>query len=216
MDTATLVSFLSASILLTLAPGPDILFVLAKSLSQGPKAGLSVALGLVTGTFIHTALAALGISLLIRESAVAFSCVKWAGVAYLTFLGIQALRHLNDALPSNASDDSIPRSKNARGLYLTGVFMAALNPKLIIFFLAFLPMFIPENGSNACSQMLVLGMIFSAQALIIFSIVSVLSGTLSRTLRQRPGISRFLNAATALILFGIAASVAFISTGPEI
>lgn len=211
MTISILGSFLAASVFLTLAPGPDILFVLAKSLSSGAKAGWCVALGLVTGTFVHTALAALGISLLIRESPVAFACVKWLGVAYLTFLGIQALRHFNDTIPDSTQEDvPAPASNRKKNLYLTGVFMAALNPKLIIFFLAFLPMFLPENTENACAQMLVLGLIFSTQALAIFSLVSLLAGTLSGTLRKRPAISKTLNALTGIILFGIAASVAFI------
>lgn len=211
MTISALTSFLIASVFLTLAPGPDILFVLAKSLSAGAKAGLRVAFGLVTGTFIHTALAALGISILIRESPVAFACIKWLGVAYLTFLGIQSLRHFNDTIPESSTENiSAPASNREKNLYLTGVLMAALNPKLIIFFLAFLPMFLPENAENACAQMLVLGLIFSAQALAIFSLVSLLAGTLSGALRKRPAISRTLNALTGVILFGIAASVAFI------
>lgn len=212
MTISALTSFLAASIFLTLAPGPDILFVLAKSLSSGARSGLRVALGLVTGTFVHTALAALGISILIRESPVAFACVKWLGVAYLTFLGIQAFRHLNDAVAENPSQEGVPASAapKEKNLYWTGVFMAALNPKLIIFFLAFLPMFLPENPENACTQMLILGLIFSAQALAIFSLVSFLAGTLSGALRKRPAISKILNALTGIILFGIAASVAFI------
>lgn len=208
MELASFVSFLIAAVCLTLAPGPDILFVLTKSIAAGARAGICVAAGLITGTFVHTALAAFGISLLIRQSELAFSLVKWGGVAYLTFLGISALRHLNDA-PSSADKAPEPQT-SSKNLYATGVFMAILNPKLIIFFLALFPQFIPNNATNPSLQMLFLGLTFSAQALIIFLLVALFAGTLSRTLRRRPGIAKTMNFLTALVLFAIAASVAFV------
>lgn len=208
MDSAAIISFLVASICLTLAPGPDILFVLAKSICSGAKSGICVAVGLITGTFIHTMLAAFGISLLIRESAVAFPVVKWSGVAYLTFLGISALRHLND-LPGSDEANASPE-KASRNLYMTGVCMAVLNPKLIIFFLALFPQFVPENAENPSLCMLFLGFGFSAQALIIFLAVAFFAGSLGNILNKRPAIAKAMNMLTALVLFGIAASVAFV------
>lgn len=208
MELASFISFLIAAVCLTLAPGPDILFVLTKSIAAGTQAGIRVACGLITGTFFHTALAAFGISLLIRRSELAFSTIKWAGVAYLTFLGVSALRHLND-IPSTGK--SVPETpKHSRNLYATGVLMAALNPKLIIFFLALFPQFIPENANNPSLQTFFLGLTFSAQALIIFVLVAFFAGSLSRTLRQRPAIAKTMNLLTTLVLFAIAASVAFI------
>lgn len=208
MELVSFASFLLAAICLTLAPGPDILFVLTKSIAAGTRAGICVAAGLVTGTFFHTALAAFGISFLIRQSEFAFASVKWLGVAYLVFLGISALRH-RDAEPTAGSDAKSP-PENSRELYFTGVLMAALNPKLIIFFLALFPQFIPENASRPTLQMLLLGFTFSVQALIIFSAVATFAGRLSRILCRRPGVSKALNVLTALVLFGIATSVAFI------
>lgn len=208
MEAASLISFLVAAICLTLAPGPDILFVLAKSISAGTRSGVFVAVGLVTGTFIHTVLAALGISLLIRESPLIFAAVKWTGIAYLVFLGTRALRRLNE-LPGSAREKT-HAGTTSRNLYATGVCMAALNPKLIIFFLALFPQFVPADATNPSLQMILLGLIFSAQALIIFSCVAFFAGTLSNTLRERPNIARAMNLLTAIVLFGIAASVAFV------
>lgn len=205
MDASAFIAFLIAAVCLTLAPGPDILFVLSKSLSSGTRAGIRVACGLVTGTFIHTALAAFGISLLIRESELAFSILRWAGVAYLSYLGLCALRHLNAP-----SEEAEAPDKPERGLYLTGIFMATLNPKLIIFFLAFFPQFIPAGSARPTIQTLLLGLCFSAQALLIFSAVALFAGKVSQALRRKPGIAKGMNLLSALVLFGIAVGVALV------
>ncbi|MCD8284406.1 MAG: LysE family translocator [Opitutae bacterium] len=254
MDISTTISFLLVAVVLTFAPGPDILFVTAKSLSAGMRAGICVAAGLVTGTFVHTTLAALGISLLIRNSPPAFACVKWGGVAYLCWLGAKALAHwretplaenpppspppqcarnggdnydccYDDVTCHDGGDDcchhhaahhqpALLREKSSGGasfsLYRTGVFMAALNPKLIIFFLAFFPQFVSADATNAPAQMFLLGVIFALQAFAVFSVVAFFAGKISLALRTRPKIIRALNVFTALVLFSIAAGVAFI------
>lgn len=211
MEISALISFLSASVLLTLAPGPDILFVLAKSLAEGARAGFSVACGLIAGTFVHTALAALGISLLIRQSPALFGAMKWFGAAYLIFLGVRAWRHRgeNPAAGTPTGSGATERAGAFPRLWATGLLMATLNPKLIVFFLAFLPQFLPRDVADPRADLLLLGAIFSAQALAIFSCVAVFAGTLSRALRKRPAAAHVLNAATALTLFAIAAGVLF-------
>lgn len=211
MEISALFSFLIASVLLTFAPGPDIIFVLVKSLAAGTRAGISVACGLVTGTFFHTALAAFGISLLIRSSPAFFLGVKFLGAAYLVFLAIQAWRHRGENPGAAPSGESVPAEKTRRNpffaRYATGVFMAIFNPKLIIFFLAFFPQFLPENSENSSAQMLLLGTIFSAQALVIFVLVANFAGKLSRVLRERPAAVRALNIATAGTLLIVAGGV---------
>ena len=203
MDASAFIAFLIAAVCLTLAPGPDILFVLSKSLSSGTRAGIRVACGLVTGTFIHTVLAAFGISLLIRESELAFSLLRWVGVAYLSYLGLCALRQINAS-----SEETEAPDKPERSLYLTGIFMAALNPKLIIFFLALFPQFIPADTAHPTLQTLLLGLCFSVQALIIFTAVALFAGKVSQTLRRKPGIAKSMNLLSVLVLFGIAVGVA--------
>lgn len=211
MEISALLSFLSASVLLTLAPGPDILFVLAKSLAEGARAGFSVACGLITGTFVHTALAAFGVSLLIRQSPALFGAVKWLGAAYLIFLGVRAWRHRGENPAAGTSAGAAKRAGAFPQLWATGLLMATLNPKLIVFFLAFLPQFLPRDVADPRACLLLLGAIFSAQALAVFSCVAVFAGRLSRALRERPASARVLNAATTLTLFAVAAGVLFAS-----
>ncbi len=213
MDVSATISFLFVAIGLTIAPGPDILFVVAKSLSKGARAGISVALGLATGTLIHTTLVALGISLLIRNSPPVFACVKWCGVVYLCWLGIKSLMHWKE---TPFADKEVPEQKAEKNfgeaplaLYRTGVFMAALNPKLILFFLALFPQFVSPEEENATIQTFFLGAIFAVQAAMIFSIVAFFAGKISLALRTRPKIIQGLNVFAALVLFAIAAGVAF-------
>ncbi len=136
MDFASTISFLIVSAGLAIAPGPDILFVFAKSVAAGTRTGILVACGLVSGTLVHTTLAALGISLLIKNSPFAFGCVKWLGVAYLCFLGAKSLMHFREVpLPEN-SEKIAPESAAGTpiSLFRQGVLMSVLNPKLILFF----------------------------------------------------------------------------------
>ncbi len=202
----TLLPFLAASVLLTLAPGPDIIFVATKSLAQGARAGFAVATGLCTGVLVHVALAAFGISLIIRQSPFAFGAIKIAGALYLLRLAYLAFRHRKDALAKADSPDAHARFFR---LWRIGATMSVLNPKVILFFLAFLPQFVPADAANTQTRLLLLGCVFDAQAFAVFSVVSVCAGTLFRTLRERPRVSERLNILTAFVLAAIAASLFF-------
>lgn len=203
----TLTAFLAASVLLTLAPGPDIIFVATKSLAQGARAGLAVAAGLCTGVLFHVALAAFGVSLILRQSPLAFGVVKTAGTLYLLWLAFQAFRHRNDALGGEA--DGAARARFFK-LWRTGATMSVLNPKVALFFLAFLPQFVPADAPSPWRDLLLLGAVFDAQAFAVFAAVSVCAGTLFRTLRERPSVSKWLNVLTALVLALIACSLFFL------
>lgn len=204
---ASLFSFLVAAVLLTLAPGPDIIFVATKSLARGAKAGISVAAGLCSGVFFHTALAAFGVSLIFRQSPLAFNVLKVAGTLYLLWLAVQAFRHRNDGIGKGEGEE--PRSRFSE-LYRTGVLMNVLNPKVALFFLALLPQFVPADASRPWLNMLLLGGIFSAQAFLIFSLVSLCAGTLFSALNTRPSVTKYLNVLTSIVLFAIAASLFFL------
>lgn len=131
-----LLEFIVASSLLTLMPGPDILFVMAQSIVQGRKTGIAVALGLCSGLFVHTALAALGISLIIASSPILFAAIRYAGIAYLIYMGIVSLRSRNDASVSIADSTATLQNESAGTfgkLYRTGITMNLLNPKIILF-----------------------------------------------------------------------------------
>lgn len=200
----SLLSFLVAAVLLTLSPGPDIIFVATKSLAQGARAGISVAAGLCSGVFFHTALAAFGVSLIFRQSPLAFNALKIAGTLYLLRLAFLAFRHRNDGFGNAEGESGCSRFA---ALYRTGVLMNVLNPKVALFFLALLPQFVPADAPSPWLNMLLLGGIFSVQAFLIFSLVSLCAGKLFSVLNTRPGVSKYLNVLTAVVLLAIAGSL---------
>lgn len=169
-----LVEFIVASSLLTLMPGPDILFVMAQSVTQGRRAGISVALGLCSGLFVHTALAALGISLVIASSPVLFAAIRYAGILYLVYMGVMSLRSRD----GEAEVRGITGASFGR-LYRTGITMNLLNPKVILFFLALFPQFLGPSGQSSPTDILILGATFAAVAVVIFTLVALVSDWLS-------------------------------------
>lgn len=201
----TLWGFISTAVLLTLMPGPDILFVITQSITQGRKAGIVFAAGLCTGLIAHTTAVSLGISVLLMSSLVAFTVLKIAGAMYLFYLGIRAFisRHRNHF---SLNVESVDRGK----LYRKGILMNVLNPKVILFFLAFFPQFINSGAENPIPQMLLLGLIFMIQAFLIFSTVAVLADRLSRRLMQNQRIALGVNITEALIYCLIGISILFV------
>lgn len=187
IEQSQLIYFIAASAALTLLPGPDILFVITQSISQGKKAGIATASGLCTGILAHTTAAALGVSALVYKSALAFEIVKYAGAAYLLYLAWQALKE-SEELVSSAPI----RETNNFALYKRGIFMNVLNPKVALFFLAFLPQFVNIGSGSVPMQMIFLGIIFMIQAWLIFSLISVFAGTVGERIIQKPGISRYI------------------------
>ncbi|NGQ93774.1 LysE family translocator [Brevibacillus sp. SYP-B805] len=192
MDVSHVAYFLAACVLLTLMPGPDILFVIMQSISQGRKAGIATALGLCSGVTVHTLAAALGISAIIAQSAALFHALKVAGACYLLYLAWQAVREGHSALTAEA----VPQLPLPE-LYKRGILMNVLNPKVSLFFLAFLPQFVTPGAGSAAMQMIVLGLLFMLQAIVIFTIVAVFAGSLGRKLFDNPRIGRYVNLAKA-------------------
>ncbi|MEM9821441.1 MAG: LysE family translocator [Bacteroidota bacterium] len=178
MEIELIASFLLASVLLTLMPGPDNLFVLTESLTKGHRNGIAISVGLCTGVLIHTLAAATGLSIVIQKSAWAFSIIKYLGAAYLFYLAYQAIKEKEQTLEiqSTAKVEQTPLFPLIR----KGFLMNVLNPKVSLFFIAFLPQFVSTQGMNITVQMIVLGLIFMIQALIIFSLIALLSGTLTK------------------------------------
>ena len=177
MTLETIISFLSASIILTIMPGPDNIFVLTESLTSGRRTGIAISLGLASGVLIHTLAAATGLSIIIRQSAVAFSVIKYIGAAYLFFLAYKAIRDKQNSvdLTSSKTEDSTSFFQLMR----KGFFMNVLNPKVALFFLAFLPQFVNPVGINVIYQMMILGIIFLIQTIIIFCTIAILTGRLA-------------------------------------
>ncbi len=181
-----LLCLLGASIALTVAPGPDNLFVLTQGISRGRKAAVVTAWGMCSGITVHTLAAALGISAVFYSSAVAFQIVKYAGAAYLLYLAFRALREHKTTLGGKTRD---PQPGIA--YYRRGFIMNVLNPKVALFFLAFLPQFTTPDASNVALQMIVLGVVFMLQAVVIFTAIALFSGSLGNYLIQNPQVARY-------------------------
>lgn len=177
MELGIILSFLGASVILSLMPGPDNIFVLTESLTKGQKNGIAISLGLGSGVLVHTLAAATGLSLIVQKSAIAFSIIKYAGAVYLLYLAYQAFKEKKPTL--NLKPDNDIKKNKFRFLVRKGFLMNILNPKVSLFFIAFLPQFITHDGYNITTQMILLGLIFMVQAIVIFSLVAILSGRLT-------------------------------------
>lgn len=196
--------FLTTAIVLTIMPGPDILFVLTQSISRGKRAGIVFAAGLCTGLVFHIAALSLGISLLLKESPEAFWVLKICGAAYLIYLGVKAFVSRNKA-SFRLDYDNV----NDKKLYAKGVLMNLLNPKVILFFLALFPQFISVDSENTIFQICFLGFLFIVQAFIIFSSVAILSAKLSEKIMRNPRIAYYMNIIESVLFVVIGIGLLF-------
>jgi len=202
--------FLVASALLTIAPGPDIVYVLTRGIAQGPRAGFAAALGFASGCVFHTVLAAVGIAALIRSSEIAFDAVRYAGAAYLVWIGIQALRHRSSFSIEAASD-----KRALATIYRQSVIGNMLNPKVTLFFLAFLPQFVNTQAGHVGWQMALLGVIFMIQTVVIFGAVALFSGWLGAWIRRKPAIGQRLNVFAGVTFIALGIRVALPDLAPK-
>ncbi len=195
-----LVPFLTASILLTFSPGPDIIYVLVRSIANGAREGITTALGLVSGILIHTSLVAFGVSAIIKQSENIFLFIKILGAIYLLYLAWQVYK----SDPDIAFSSEGVQDKNLFALFRQGFIMNVLNPKVGIFFLAFFPGFLWEPEGNTILQFYILGFVFMFQALLIFSLVAVLANKISVYIKSHPGSGMFLKWMQVVIFILIA------------
>lgn len=200
-----LLSFIGASVLLTLMPGPDILFVITQSIIQGKKAGFVFAAGLCTGLIFHTTAVCVGLSVLIYSSPLAFTILKFAGASYLIYLGIKSFLNRRQSLVNPDGNGGVQGK-----LFRKGILMNILNPKVILFFLAFFPQFVDTDAGNPALQMALLGGVFMIQAMLIFSLVAFLADVLSRRLMQQPRFSFWMNIFQSVVYGIIGLSILFI------
>ena len=208
MDGTTFLYFLTASILLTLAPGPDILYLLTKSLASGAKFGITLAAGLVSGIIFHTFLVMVGVAALIQSSPFALTALKIFGAAYLFFLAFNAFKSAR-----RGAEISIKKSDSASALgelYRRGVLMNVLNPKVLLFFLAFLPQFVNLSDDSASLQIIFLGVTFAVQAFVIFSAVAIFAGRLRKLILKKKNLGQILGYTEAAVLAVIAAGLLFL------
>lgn len=197
--TSTLLLFITASILLILAPGPDIIFTITQGITNGRKAGFFTAIGLCLGNSVHTMAAAFGLSVIFKTSQVAFVLFKTLGALYLFYLAYQAIKHRNDPLVENNEENKV----NHKDLLLRGFFMNVLNPKVALFFLAFLPQFVNSEYGNIPFQMILLGLIFMVLVAIIFGALGFFAGSFGDLILKKPNFAKTMNWASATVFLGL-------------
>jgi threonine/homoserine/homoserine lactone efflux protein len=191
--------FLGASVALILTPGPDTMYVLTRGVADGRTAGLRSALGVSTGILVHTTAAVLGLAALLRVSELGYALVKYAGAAYLLYLGIQTIRQDDPLSASDATTDG--------GSFRQGVAVNVLNPKVALFFLAFLPQFVTADVA-AGEQMVALGVAYALLTAAYLGIVGLLSGRIGAVLRGRDRIGSAIQWGSGTILAALAVRLA--------
>ena len=196
----TLLSFSLATVALALSPGPDNIYVLTQSLAHGSKSGIATTAGLISGCIVHTALLAFGISALITASEGLFIAIKIIGAAYLLYLAFKVFRA--DAAIQISEGNT--QKKSSWNYFKTGVIMNLLNPKVMLFFIAFFPAFLWNPDSNTVYQFFVLGGVFMGVSFIVFSAIALLAGSISRFIKHHKGVGVLLKWLQIIVFVGIA------------
>jgi len=215
IETSNLLLFVGASLLLIIAPGPDIIFLVTQGVTRGPRAGFATAMGLAAGNLVHTTAAALGVSAIFRASALAFQALKIAGVAYLLYLAWKTAHEKvgDPGLAVNHRDGGgpVPHSPN---LLWRGFLMNTFNPKVALFFLAFLPQFVDQDGAPVWMQMVVYGVLFTGLVVIVFGGIGVVSGMLREWIGARiarPAIGAWARWVVVAVYAGLATRLFLVS-----
>jgi threonine/homoserine/homoserine lactone efflux protein len=200
-------SYLVAALIVIAAPGPDSLNSMAIGISRGRREGVAYALGVGVGCLTHTVWAMLGISAIVAASSTLFDIIKWIGVAYLLWLGIQSLRSKGSIA---AMSDAPQNNANALQRFRQGVLTNALNPKVMLFFLAFLPQFVdPQHGVAVIWQLGLMGFTFTVITAVAYSALAWSAGSVGARLVKQPRIALWLERATGIVFIAMAARLAF-------
>ena len=205
LSTETIIAFVIASVVLSLVPGPDNIFVMTHSALKGWRIGFYTTLGLCTGLIGHTVLVAIGVSVIFQTSAVAFNGLKIIGACYLLYLAWLSVQNKELNLGGDDNDST------NRSYYLTGVIMNLTNPKVALFFLVFLPQFVNTGNENVTLQIFSLGLLFILSALCVFTSIAYLASLLEDILKKSKTVNKNLNILAALIYFALAINLFFVS-----
>lgn len=189
--------FLLSGIILNITPGADTMYILGRSISQGKRAGILSILGISSGALIHTLLASVGLSLILAKSIVAFSIIKYAGAAYLIYLGIKTLLSSDTLTLNEVKTDSMFK------IYLQGVLTDLLNPKVALFFISFLPQFVTANNSYGPLPFLLLGLTFITTGTLWCIFLALSSASVTNKLRDNPNVFRLLNKLVGCLFIGL-------------
>lgn len=204
VEWSTLLTFALGSLALTLIPGPNVMFIVSQSVGQGRRAGIFSALGVEVGSIVHVTAAVLGLSALLASSATAVSAIKIGGAVYLVYLGLRTL--LAKHSPISEGGEQPPRQHSK--LFLNGFFINVFNPKVALFFVAFLPQFVDPNRGSVSLQLMVLGVVFCAIGLTTDATYALISGTGGAWLRGQGRFGRYQRFFTAGVYFALAAVAA--------
>ena len=205
LSIETIIAFVAASVVLSLVPGPDNIFVMSHSALKGWRVGFYTTLGLCTGLICHTVLVSIGVSIIFQTSAIAFNGLKIIGACYLLYLAWLSIQ--NKELNLGGTD----RNSTKRSYYFTGVIMNLTNPKVAIFFLVFLPQFVNTSNDNVTIQIFILGLLFIISALCVFTSIAYLASFLENFLKKSKTVNKNLNILAALIYFALAINLFFVT-----
>ena len=205
LEPAQFAGFLAASLLITLSPGPDNLMVLSMGATRGRARGVAFGLGCASGCLSHTVLAALGVSALIAASPIAFTALKVLGGLYLIYMGWRAIRSRGGARVGDAANSS----ETPLRLFLRGIVANAINPKVVMFFLAFLPQFVLPNRGDAPWQIVQLGVLFTVQAAILFGTLGYFAGRIGQWLNRNENAGLWLDRIAGGIFTGLGLKLIF-------
>lgn len=184
-------TFLIAGLILNLTPGADTIYILGRSISQGKNAGVLSALGISTGSLVHCIVAAFGLSIIIAKSAIAFTTIKYLGAAYLIYLGIKSL--LTKSLDEFEIKKMDKKEIGSQKIFVSGILTNILNPKVALFFLAFLPQFVDPNHTSTSLPLIILGLTFIATGTVWCIALALFSAKLSERIRQNYKIKMWLD-----------------------
>ncbi len=205
LDTNILLSFVGATAILAIFPGPDNIYVLIQSITNGVKYGIATVLGLISGCLIHTSLVAFGVSALINKNESVLFSLKVFGASYLVYLAYKVYKSSSEI---SLSSDTVLK-KNTFQLFKQGFIMNVLNPKVSIFFLAFFPNFLFSQSMSSVYQFFILGFIFMGVSLVVFSLIAILAGSISNFMKQNANIGNVLKWLQIVVFIGIAFFILF-------
>jgi threonine/homoserine/homoserine lactone efflux protein len=204
IDINNLIMFVFASAMLGIAPGPDNIFVLTQSIVNGRKTGIIITLGLCTGLLFHTAIVAMGVAVIFQNSLLAFNILKYTGAAYLLYLSWQVFKSTSSEIKT-----SVKENVSFLKFYRKGIIMNVTNPKVSIFFLAFLPQFADSSRGAFAPQIILLGIIFIIITIIVFSGVAFFAGLIGEWISKSKKGQTYLNRTAGVIFASLAVKIIF-------
>lgn len=206
-DGQQLTLFAMAALVVVIIPGPNHLYIATRAIAEGRRAGVASSLGVETGTLVHVAAAAIGLSYVIAQSAVAFAVIRYAGAAYLIFLGVRTLLRRD----AESAEVQPVRPGGVRRAYLEGVLVNVLNPKVALFFLAFLPHFVDRSAGSVPLQTFVLGLVMATIGMTSNLLYAFFGGSIGDRLRASPRLRRYQRYGTGTVYLGLGVTAALVN-----